>query len=525
MERQPLYPIGIQSFEKMRTEGFWYVDKTMFIEPLARNKACYFLSRPRRFGKSLFLSTLAAFYRGQRELFRGLAADRMDWDWEPRPVLYVDLNTGAYNSPDGLDERLAGMLNDWEREYGLPVSEQSSSFRFGEIIKRAYDVTGHKVVILVDEYDKPLISNLDNPEIAQLYKATLKQFYSNLKTCDRYIEMAFLTGVARFSKVSIFSDLNNLLDLSLTEEFNDICGWTEDEMVQTYTEGIERLADKRNLSFEATVGELRHYYDGYCFSASGSKLYNPYSVLTALRLQNIDPYWFETGTPTFLARRVQQRGIELPRLNEQYASYDELKTLGIESANPIPLLFQTGYLTITGYDDETREYTLSFPNREVEIGFAKYLLPLYLPETTELDGEFRIRLFERDIIDGRPEDFMLRLQALLAGDAYRSHSEKEYQSYLYLIFTLAGANTRMEMHTSNGRTDIEIKTRRYIYIFELKYNRPAAEAMQQIHERDYARRFQTDPRQLFLIGASFVDRAGCRGLDSWIIETPKNSSL
>ena len=515
------YPIGIQTFANVVNGEWFYVDKTDFVAKLTRAGKFFFLSRPRRFGKSLLLSTLHAYFEGKRNLFKGLKLDSMDVDWTPSPVLHFDFNTVVSTDETGLEAYIINKLAQYEKEFELSQSADSLSVRFGNLIQAISKQTGRPVAILVDEYDKPLLGLEPDSELYIRRQALMKGFFGNLKSMEQYIRFAMLTGVARFSKVSIFSDLNNLKDISLDNEFADICGWTEEELVDTFRQGIEKLAEKNREDFDTTLGNLRNFYDGYRFAEEGSRLYNPFSVLNALSSCKVEPYWFETGTPTFLAKRVKEYGIDLPSLNEQWATRDQLLTVGLGSKDPVPLLFQTGYLTIGDYDDETGGYLLRFPNREVQVGFAKFLLPLYIPEATELNSEFQMTYFQRDLVDGRPEDFMCRIQTLLAGESYHCHSESQYQSELYLIFNLAGARARMETHTSNGRTDIEIKTRRFIYIFELKYNRSVEEAMAQIHERDYAQRFQLDSRTIFLIGANFVDREGEHGLQAWEIQQLK----
>ncbi len=371
------YPIGIQTFPVIINEGYAYIDKTEFIGKLMISKSKFiFLSRPRRFGKSLMLSTLRAYFEGRRELFKGLKIDSMNIDWTPSPVLTFDLNTVISEDEKGLEAYLINKLTEFEKEYGISQSTDSLPVRFGNLIKEISLKAQRPVAILVDEYDKPLLGLEEDSDLYIRRQSLMKGFFGNLKSMEQYIRFAILTGVARFSKVSIFSDLNNLKDISLDNEFANICGWTEEELTNTFRPGIEKLASERHEDFEETLGNLRSFYDGYLFAEKGSRLYNPFSVLNALSSCKIEPYWFETGTPSFLAKRVKEYGLNLPKLNKQLATRDELLSVGPGSKNPIPLLFQTGYLTIDDYDDETGEYTLSFPNREVQVGFAKFLLPL-----------------------------------------------------------------------------------------------------------------------------------------------------
>ncbi len=512
------YPIGIQSFQKLREEGFVYVDKTRFIIPLINNPGYYFLSRPRRFGKSLLLSTLQAFFEGRRDLFKGLDIDSANVDWIPSPVIHFDLNSENFQKENGLENLLESLLEEYETNYDLKVTDKTPARRFATLIKRIFEKTGRKVVILVDEYDKPLLGLEDNKELFESNQATMKGFFGNLKSMDAYIRFAFLTGVARFNKVSIFSDLNNLNDISLSNRYADICGWTENELTKSFREGIKDLAEKRGENFGTTVDALRNYYDGYLFAEEGNRLYNPFSVLLALSHQKIEPYWFGTGTPSFLAKRVKEFGIGFFNLEGETRSADDLLAVGTGMSNPIGLMFQTGYLTIDSYEDELQEYTLRFPNREVEIGFARQLLTLYAPQMNDDTRNFSISEFRRDLVIGEPKKFMERLQALLKNITYGKKSEDFYQNFIYMLCLVSGTEAEPERQSYIGRSDLEVKTRNYIYIFEFKYNGSAEEALKQIKERDYSGRFVLDSRTVFLIGANFSDNGKKRGLDEWIIE-------
>lgn len=513
---QTRYPVGIQSFPKIIEGGYAYVDKTHFIAQLVKDGQYIFLSRPRRFGKSLLLSTIHAYFDGRRDLFKGLAIDSMDMDWEPRPVLHFDLNSEDYSAEHGLNSLLNRLLGEYEKEYGMTDIADTIPGRFAQLIKQAATSTGRKVVILVDEYDKPLLSIEENPELYEKNQTLLKAFFSNLKTMDSYIEFGMLTGVARFSRVSIFSDLNNLKDISMYDRYQEICGWTEEELTQNFKEGIESLAKRRRESSENTLDELRNFYDGYLFSEDGNRLYNPYSVLMALDSRKIKPYWFETGTPSFLAKRVKASGINPEDINGQSRSYDDLIAVGLGTSNIAALMFQTGYLTIASYDFRRNRYTLRFPNKEVEIGFAKYLLPLYAPSTEKKDGPFSISNFQDDLYDGDPESFMRRLETLVKDLPGEDHKESTYRAITYLLCLLSGTEAQSERHSYKGRSDLEVLTPDYIYVFEFKYNRSAEEAMTQIKDRDYAGRFALDNRKIYLIGANFAENRDERGL-TWII--------
>lgn len=515
------YPIGIQTFSSIIEEGYTYVDKTAYIADLVKSGVYYFLSRPRRFGKSLLLSTLHAYFDGRKELFKGLAIENADVDWTPSPVLHFDLNSAAYGSEEGLPSILNQSVGEYEEKYNIPVSDYSPEMlpqRFSKLIRTAYHLTGQKVVILVDEYDKPLLAIEGNKNLFEQNQILLKGFFGNLKSMDRYIRFAFLTGVARFNKVSIFSDLNNLNDISFSDRYADICGWTENEMTDSFLPGIKALAERQKKNIQETIKDLREYYDGYRFTNEGNRLYNPFSVLNALFHQRIRPYWFATGTPTFLVKRIKRHKMLLSSLNRQWCRESDLMEVGFNSPNPVPLLFQTGYLTIQDYDDETQKYALGFPNYEVEHGFNNQLLKIYLPQSEAPDSPFRMDLFQKDLVDGRPEDFLKRLATLLKDIPYENHEEKTYQNIVYLICRLSGTETQLEHHSHIGRSDLEVRTRGFIYIFEFKYNSSVKEAMRQIHDRDYAGRYVLDSRTIYLIGANFSDKAPHRGLTDYAIE-------
>ena len=507
------YPVGMATFSELIEDGYVYVDKTAYIKPLLRQGKFKFLSRPRRFGKSLLLSTLEAYFEGRRDLFKGLAADSMDLDWTPSPVLHFDLNAENYADVDGLHKILNRFLGKYEKRYAVSDIADSLAGRFANLIQHVSELTGRKAVILIDEYDKPLLDIEDNKDLYEKNQRTLKSFFGNLKSMDRYIRFAFITGVARFSKVSIFSDLNNLDDISLEDAYADICGWSEEELLRYFRPGIEDLAEKRKEDFDTTLKELRDYYDGYLFTEEGSHLYNPYSILKTLKKMRIDPYWFDSGTPTFLARRIRNRGMYPPDLNGQTCTRDELIAVGLHDRNPIPLMFQTGYLTIAEYDLNSQLYELRFPNREVEKGFYQQLLPMYVPEVGDPQSPFRFTHFRKDLAEGRPEDFMKRLATMLKGLPYEDHKESTYRAVTFLIAVLSGTPALAERHGYRGRSDLEVFAGRNIYIFEFKYNKSLQEAMNQIHSRDYAGRYAMDSRQVYLIGANFIEDADNRRLE------------
>ena len=511
------YPIGIQDFDKIINEGYTYVDKTELIYKIVHEGSYYFLSRPRRFGKSLLMSTLDAYFSGKRELFKNLAIEKLEEDWTAYPVLHLDLNTGKYNSKDSLTHALDDFLSRLEANYGTFHSEKTLELRFMGIIERIYHKTGKPVVILVDEYDKPLLQSINNKELQDDFRATLKAFYSVLKTQDRYIRFALLTGVTKFGKVSVFSDLNNLIDISMDEGYDTLCGITEEEMHRYFEESIQKLAERYKISYEETCARLKKRYDGYHFVEYGTGVYNPFSLLSTFRASKFGSYWFETGTPTFLVQLLQRENFYLPDLTQQQVSADMLNCIDAMDRNPIPVIYQSGYLTIKDYDEEFKVYTLGFPNEEVEEGFANYLLPYYAHTGSE-GAPMYVRNFVLALRNGKPEEFMKRMQVLFADTDYKivGNAELYFQNAFYIVTKLLGFYTEVERTISDGRIDMIVKTKDYIYIFEFKYDQNADITLQQIENKGYAKPFVTDGRKIVKIGVNFSREHRC--IDEWKIK-------
>lgn len=371
------YPIGIQNFEDLRRNGYKYVDKTNFVYKLTDEGKYYFLSRPRRFGKSLFLSTLEAYFQGKKELFDGLAIYDLETEWKKYPIFHIDLNTANFREKDSLYNVLNDYLTGWEDKYGTRDSEVTLPLRFKGVIARAAEKEGCGVVILIDEYDKPILQTLRDPELQAEHRAQLKAFYSVLKTQDRYIKFAFLTGVTTFGKMSVFSDLNNLMDISMDYRYVNICGTTEEELKSYFKEGISELASANGDSESETIDKLRMRYGGYHFEKNSEGIYNPFSVLNTLAKHRYKNYWFETGTPTFLIELLKEHGYRLTDLSKEQVSANVMSSMDSSFPNPIPVIYQSGYLTIKGYDERFKKYQLGFPNKEVEEGFLNLLQPLY----------------------------------------------------------------------------------------------------------------------------------------------------
>lgn len=419
MKQTVKYPIGQQSFAELRERNCLYVDKTHFIEIIIESGGqYYFLGRPRRFGKSLFLDTLKCFFEGKRHLFKGLYADSMDWDWEPYPVLKLDLNTEKYKTPDALEAVMENTLTQWEREYEITSEIGNHSTRFANIIRAASEKTGKGVVILVDEYDKPLVNNLHNRENFEYCRDRLSALYSNFKSSAEYIRLVFLTGVSRFAHLSVFSDLNNIQDISFTDKFSDICGITETELYANFKEGIANISEEYDYSDQEAKAEIKKWYDGYRFSYRGSDIYNPFSLLNLMEKRMFENYWVQSGTPSLLLEQLKKFDVNIGSLLHARCGQTSLSGLDLENPSPIALFYQTGYLTIKDYDRSSRIYTLGLPNEEVKSGFLEYLLPFYVNTKGE-DAPFLVSEFVREFREGDIDGFMHRLQSLFSSISYR----------------------------------------------------------------------------------------------------------
>ncbi len=474
----------------------------------------YFLSRPRRFGKSLLISTLEAYLSGKKELFKGLAIEQLEQDWTEYPILHLDLNNQRYNTVESLNEILDLNLSKWEDLYGRYDKEKTLSLRFAGVIERAAIKSGQRVVVLVDEYDKPLLQAINDEALQDEFRAILKAFYSVLKTDDRYIKFALLTGVTKFGKVSVFSDLNNLIDLSMNRRYQSICGITKDEILKYFDEPVHELAEGYGMSYDAALARLKEDYDGYHFVNNGVDVYNPFSLLNTFANCEFGRYWFETGTPSYLVEVMKQDNYPLPDITQEQVTGDFLNSIDSMSTNPIPLIYQSGYLTIKDYDSEFGFYTLGFPNKEVEEGFTDYLLPLY---TNIRQGEsaFYIGNFVRDLRQGRIDDFMRRMETMLYDTDYKivGDSELYFQNAFYLISRMLGFYTEVERETSNGRMDMTVKTNDYVYIFEFKLDGSADDALRQIDEKGYAKPFALDNRKIIKVGINFSLKKRC--IEEW----------
>ena len=528
-------PIGIQSFEKLRRDGYLYIDKTPFLWQLVQVSSPFFLSRPRRFGKSLFLSTLAAYFRGKKELFKDLYLEKAEEEqaaqenrtpWQAYPVLYLDFNTGQYELTGALDETLSYFLDTEEPKYNLQKNGLSHAKRFTTLIQAAYHQTGKQVVILVDEYDKPLLQTMGvNEELNEQYRNTLKAFYSVIKTCDEYIRFAFLTGVTKFSKISIFSDLNNLRDISMEKQYAGLCGITQTELETNFQPDIQVLADEQDLTYQEALAALKQWYDGYLFHPAGEGMYNPFSLLSALVKKEIKSYWFSTGTPTFLVNYLKEAHYYIPDLDGKVELDEEgLQTYRAVAQDALPILFQAGYLTIKEYISDLRLYRLCFPNDEVRYGFLQNLLPAYSDVPFGQTGVW-VGRFVQDIRKGKVDEFMERMQAIISSIPYDDFPkdklklrEQNYQTAVYLVFALMGQFVQTEVHCGTGRADAVVTTADSVYIFEFKLsgNGSAEDALTQIKKNNYAAQYKADGKKVVLIGAGFEEEK--RTIKEWKVE-------
>lgn len=517
MEQVRKLPIGIQTFEEIRKGSYLYVDKTALVYQIANTGKPYFLSRPRRFGKSLLLSTFEAYFLGRKDLFQGLSIEKLEADWAQYPVLHLDLNARMYETGADLIAMLNQYLEKWELLYGTEKQDRGTEERFAYIIEQIYYRTGKQVVVLVDEYDKPLLQALLNENLLEEYRRILKAFYGVLKSADRYLRFVFLTGVTKFAQVSVFSDLNQLNDISMKLPYAEICGITKDELLQTFTPELKRLSQKVGTSLEQVIDKMEQHYDGYHFHPAGAGMFNPFSLLNAFDADEFGSYWFQTGTPTYLVDLLKQSDYDLRLLIDgvevQASAFSEYRA---EVKNPLPMIYQSGYLSIKGYDKDVLLYTLGFPNDEVRYGFLNFLVPYYT-EVTDDETGFYIVKFMRELKSGDIDAFMKRLKVFFAGIPYElsDDTERHYQAIFYVVFTLLGQFIQTEVRSSHGRADAVVKTDQAIYVFEFKLNGTAQAALKQIDEKGYLIPYTLDDRQLVKVGANFSKET--RNVDEYLV--------
>lgn len=511
------FPIGIQSFEFLREQGYLYVDKTALVYQLVKMGKPYFLSRPRRFGKSLLLSTLEAYFQGKKELFKGLAIEQMEKEWLEYPVLHLDLNAEKYDSSERLYDMLERQLVIWEELYGTKGEGITHSGRFMAVIRRACEKAGRRVVVLIDEYDKPLLHSFHDDKLQQDFRETLTAFYSVLKSADPWLQFVFITGVTKFAQMGIFSNLNQLNDISLNRRYATLCGMTKAEIESTFAPELETLGTTNGLNASDTMDLLARQYDGYRFSEDQVEgVFNPFSVLSALSEGKLRNYWFATGTPTFLVEILKKTHYDLRKLDGVEVTATSLSDDRADINNPIPMIYQSGYLTIKAYDERFRFYTLGFPNEEVKYGFLNFAMPFYTP-VSENDAPFYIGKFIQELEIGDIDAFLNRLRAFFADFPYELNdkTERHYQVVFYLVFKLMGQYMDAEVRSARGRADAVVKTKQAVYVFEFKLDGSVQDALRQIDDKGYLIPYTTDGRQLYKIGVNFD--ATERNLGAWEI--------
>lgn len=510
------YPIGVQSFDEIRNGSYLYVDKTAYIHQIVASGKYYFLSRPRRFGKSLMLSTIEALFKAKRHLFKGLAIDSLPWEWVEYPVIHIDLNVQDYKRAEDLTERLDLTLRDFENSFDIGHNGYSAELRFEQLIHKIYETTGRGVVILIDNSDKPLLDTLYNQELREKYRNQLQAFYCVLKSADQYIKFAMLTGVSKIGNNNIFGGLNNLTDISLYSRYNSLCGINEAELETYFRPNMEEMARSLGISYESMHDQLKDNYNGYHFSTNLEDIYNPFSLLNTFESKTIGTFWFSAVPHASIIKLLESGTISIYQLEGYRCNENFLTESDIHLFNPIPIFYQAGYLTIKDYDREYREFILGFSNREVSEGFSQFLLKSYAPEQST---NIILNEFVRDVRQGDAEGFMKRLQSFLADCPYdhdRGDKEKHFQNIIFTIFKLMGFMVETEYRTSDGRIDMIVKTREYIYIIEFKLKGTARKALDQINEKRYDLPFLTDGRKIIKIGAAFSPRT--RRLSRWLIE-------
>jgi hypothetical protein len=516
-------PIGIQDFAKIREDGFLYVDKTARIHELATGSGgVFFLSRPRRFGKSLLCSTLGALFEGRRELFGplkgqpSLAIDTLDWEWKRYPVIRIDLNAGDYAR--GMDElvvTIKRMLELCAGKHDVPFAGETPSDFLARLIFNLHEKYKEKVIVIVDEYDKPLLATIDKLDIHKEIRSALKSFYGVLKSADEHLQMAFLTGVTKFAHVSVFSDLNNVTDISMNPRFYDLCGITQEELERDFSDAIARVCEGKGTDRQSYLGEVKRFYNGYRFSREPETVYNPFGLLNHFNEEGeFNAYWFATGTPTFLITLIEQQKTDILNLEKERVSGFDFQRFDVENMDAVPVLYQSGYLTIVGYDEEWKEYALDYPNEEVRGSFAEALLAYYVKKH-ETGIKPSATAVPKALLHGDVDGAMQALTPFFAAIPYgiQIRNEKYYQTVIYLVFRMLGLFCRSEVQTADGRIDCVVETKQYVYCFEFKLEGTAEEALAQIDRKEYLLPWSGSGKELIKVGVSFDH--GKRNIGDW----------
>ena len=515
-----LYPVGIQTFERIRKENKLYIDKTEYIYRMTHSGGCYFfLSRPRRFGKSLLVSTFESYFSGKKELFEGLAIEKLEQEWMEYPVLHFDMSGGKHMEKEQLEDYLSNRLEAEERKWGITHTKRGANDRLTELITTAYEISGKQVVVLIDEYDAPMLDVAHDKETLDVLRNVMRNFFSPLKMCEPMLRFVFLTGITKFSQVSIFSELNNIKNVSLDDEYAGVCGITKEELLTQMSEDIDMLAEAQGMTREETIAKLKENYDGYHFSPASPDVFNPYSLLNCFDDKNFGAYWFSSGTPTYLINMLRKFkvlpakiGRSLARSSAFDAPTENLKTI-------TPLLYQSSYITIKGYDKMSQLFTLDLPNKEIKVGLFESLLPYYLEGMYAEEGDVAIAQMSVLIRQGDMDGALRLLQEFLGTVPYCNNTNYEghYQQVLFIIFTLlTHFVVDVEVHTPNGRVDVVMETEDTLYLIELKLNKSAQAAMQQINLKQYDQRFARCGKPIVKVGVNFDAKKG--NIEDWTIE-------
>lgn len=514
------YPIGIQSFEEIRSGEYIYIDKTALIYRLVSTGKYYFLSRPRRFGKSLLINTLKSYFEGRQDLFKGLAIEQLEKDWKSYPVLRFDFSTGKFASLELLRDAIDFKLAEFENLYDIPKEKWSTSVRMTRLIKTIYEKTGKQVVILVDEYDSAMLYNIDNEVVQDQVREEIRNLFSPIKEADPWLKFVLLTGITKFSQMSIFSELNNLENISMLSQYDTLCGISEEELTTQMRPDIEMLAEGYGESFDEMLQELKQMYDGYHFSEAKTDMYNPFSLLNAFKNKKLSSYWFGTATPTFLTKIIHKFDMSLPDLEGISCMVSRFDKPVEHVSDPIPVLYQSGYLTIKDYTRSRHlidTYVLGFPNNEVRIGFANSLFEYAHPEKNGA-RDWLYNAFILFYNDGNLRAFIEAVKTFYSSISYQltNNNERHYQALLYTLLVAFGADVQPEVQSAKGRADIVLKMPSAIYIFEMKYDKSAAEAIAQINDRGYVDPYLNDGRQIYKVGINIGSSE--RNITEWLVE-------
>ena len=515
-----LYPVGIQTFERIRKENKLYIDKTEYVYRMTHSGGCYFfLSRPRRFGKSLLVSTFESYFSGKKELFEGLAIEKLEQEWMEYPVLHFDMSGGKHMEKEQLEDYLSNRLEAEERKWGITHTKRGANDRLTELITTAYEISGKQVVVLIDEYDAPMLDVAHDKETLDVLRNVMRNFFSPLKMCEPMLRFVFLTGITKFSQVSIFSELNNIKNVSLDDEYAGVCGITKEELLTQMSEDIDMLAEAQGMTREETIAKLKENYDGYHFSPASPDVFNPYSLLNCFDDKNFGAYWFSSGTPTYLINMLRKFKVLPAKIGRSLARSSAFDAPTENLMTITPLLYQSGYITIKGYDKMSQLFTLDLPNKEIKVGLFESLLPYYLEGMYAEEGDVAIAQMSVLIRQGDMDGALRLFQEFLGTVPYCNNTNYEghYQQVLFIIFTLlTHFVVDVEVHTPNGRVDVVMETEDTLYLIELKLNKSAQAAMQQINLKQYDQRFARCGKPIVKVGVNFDAKKG--NIEDWTIE-------